>query len=123
MRKTVAIPALLLFAVAAIAGIAFAGGDDNVMEKKSSHAERILRFLAIGDLQQVGKEAAELERLTIDAKFEDRDKENAQYGREFLKIVRALKAEAGRGNFAATYYQFSRMTGVCFACHEHVRGK
>ena len=41
---------------------------------------------------------------------------------EFLNQVRGLNKMADENNPAGTYYYFTRMTGVCFSCHEHVRG-
>ncbi|MDT8325223.1 MAG: hypothetical protein RRA94_14015 [Bacteroidota bacterium] len=109
-----------VFAVILLA--AFAPGEDSeLMQKKSGHAERILRYLALGDLPKVEVEASVLEKLTTAAGFENRGKEYREYGEDFLKTVRALKKEAGQGNMAGSYYEFSRMTGMCFSCHEHIR--
>ncbi|MDH7516434.1 MAG: hypothetical protein QHI48_11245 [Bacteroidota bacterium] len=93
------------------------------MKLKTAHAQEILRYLALGDLEMVKKEAEELERVTVEAGFDGKDEEYRGYGREFLRTVRRLTLEAANGNLAGAYYQFSRMTGVCFACHEHMRGK
>lgn len=111
---------------AAVAGVlllaAFAPGEDSdLMQKKSGHAERILRYLALGDLPKVEVEASVLAKLTVEAGFEGKSEEYREYGEDFLKTVRALKKEAGLGNMAGSYYEFSRMTGMCFSCHEHMR--
>ena len=118
MRASWLILALLLVSLPSLVS-----SDETPMSKKSTHAERILRHLALGDLATVHAEAVKLEQITIDTKFEDRGKEYAEYGKEFLKVVRALKDDAGRGNKSAAYYQFTRMTGLCFTCHENVREK
>lgn len=109
-------------ALAVVMLAAFAPGEDaDLMQKKSGHAERILRYLALGDLPKVEVEASVLEKLTVRAGFEEKGEGYEEYGEDFLKTVRALKKEAGLGNMAGSYYQFSRMTGMCFSCHEHMR--
>jgi hypothetical protein len=109
-------------ALAVVLLAAFAPGEDSdLMQDKSAHAERILRYLALGDLPKVEVEASVLEKLTVRAGFENKGEVYKEYGEDFLKTVRALKKEAGQGNMAGSYYQFSRMTGMCFSCHEHVR--
>jgi hypothetical protein len=109
----------------ALLGAASVGGPSpsELMKKKTEHAQSILRYLAIADLQSVKKEADALEKLTVEAGFDGKSDKYGDYGREFLRIVRELAAEAGRNNMAGSYYQFSRMTGVCFSCHEHLRGE
>ena len=97
------------------------GDDKDLMERKTRRAESILRGLALGDLEMVGAQAAALEKLTIEADYEHRGDRFADYGRSFLHTVRSLKKEAINGNLAGTYYQFTRMTGLCFSCHEHLR--
>jgi hypothetical protein len=91
------------------------------MKEKTKHAERILRYLALGDLPKVEVEASVLEKITLKAGFSNKGEEYTEYGEEFVKIVQALKKEAGQGNMAGSYYQFSRMSGMCFSCHEHLR--
>lgn len=118
MKATLWTAALL--AVVLLAAFAPAA-DSDLMQEKSGHAERILRYLALGDLPKVEVEASVLEKLTVRAGFENRGELYKEYGEDFLKTVRALKKEAGQGNMAGSYYQFSRMTGMCFSCHEHVR--
>ena len=95
----------------------------NVMEQKTRHAQNILRHLAEADLSKVNEDAVSLERATLDAGFANMTDEYRDYGQQFLRVVRELRTESARGNLAGSYYQFSRMTGVCFACHEHLREK
>ncbi|MBE0645926.1 MAG: hypothetical protein IH600_17730 [Bacteroidetes bacterium] len=105
-----------------LAGVTLLVAQQNdLMEKKTLHAEKIFRALALGDLAQVSTEADALEKVTVDAGFANRSESYQEYGKEFLKVVRALKKEASNGNSAGSYYQFSRMSGLCFTCHEHVR--
>lgn len=115
-RFTLVLAVLLLASTTSIAS-----GD--LMKEKTEHAERMFRNLALGDLATVKEEADKLEKLTIKADFAAMGKEYEEYATEFLKIVRALKQEAGRNNLAGSYYQFTRMTGVCFACHDQLRDK
>jgi hypothetical protein len=117
----------LLGGAALLAGVSLltaqqdGGLSDDLMETKTRHAQNILRGLALGDLTFVSNEAQALEDVTVDAGFDSKPVRHADYGREFLKSVRELKKEAGNRNFAGSYYQFSRMTGLCFTCHEHIR--
>lgn len=94
---------------------------NDLMERKTRHAQEILRGLALGDLAMVHSQAKDLERVTIDADFDARGERFAMYGRAFLKSVRDLKKESENGNLAGSYYQFTRLTGLCFSCHEHLR--
>ena len=95
--------------------------DQDLMEKKTRHAENIFRFLALGDLEKVTTEAEYLEKITKKAGFGETSERYQEYGKEFLKVVRALRDEASRRNMAGSYYEFSRMSGMCFSCHEHIR--
>ena len=101
--------------------IPVAAEDSDLMKKKTDHSANILRYLALGDLAKVEYEAGALARITREAGFENRGEHYAEYGEEFLKIVRALEKEATDRNMAGSYYEFSRMTGMCFSCHEHLR--
>lgn len=92
-----------------------------LMKKKTEHAQNILKYLALGDLGKVKSEADQLEKLTTDAGFEGKSEQYAEYGKEFLKLVNNLSKDAANGNLAGSYYQFTRMTSVCFSCHEHIR--
>lgn len=112
------LPALLLIALLFFTASA---GNSDLMKQKSDHAANILRYLALGDLAKVEYEAGALARITRNAGFENRGEHYAEYGEQFLKIVRALRKEAADRNMAGSYYEFSRMTGMCFSCHEHLR--
>ena len=96
---------------------------DELMKKKTEHAQAILKQLALADLKAVKAEAEALERLTREGGFDHKTDRYSEYGREFLRITRELISEAGKNNMAGSYYQFTRMTSVCFSCHEHIRGK
>ncbi len=111
-------PPLLLVALLFLTGAAM---ESELMKQKTDHASNILRYLALGDLAKVEYEAGALSRITRDAGFEDQGEHYAEYGEEFLRIVRALEKEAAERNMAGSYYEFSRMTGMCFSCHEHLR--
>ena len=100
---------------------ATAGAASDLMEAKTMHAQNIFRHLAEADLGKVRDEAAELEHITLEAGFDTQSGTYEEYGEHFLRIVRALKTEAEQGSLAGSYYEFSRMTGVCFACHDHLR--
>jgi hypothetical protein len=94
-----------------------------LMKKKTEHAQAILKSLALADLPAVKKEAEAIEKLTVEAGFSNASEKYADYGREFLRIVRELIKEADNKNMAGSYYQFTRLTSVCFSCHEHLRTK
>jgi len=118
MKTTLWIVAALTLIIAAGA---VAGDDSDLMQEKTRHAEGIFRYLALGDLPKVEVEASVLEKLTVKAGFEGKGDDYIEYGEQFLKTVRALKKEAGLGNMAGSYYEFSRMAGMCFSCHQHLR--
>jgi hypothetical protein len=108
--------------ITVLAGLAMTAAEQQeLMEKKTRHAEKIFRALALGDLQLVSSEAQELDDITVEAGFGHRPEKYAGYGKEFLKAVRSLKKQADQGNLAGSYYEFTRMAGYCFACHEHIR--
>ncbi|MBI5648086.1 MAG: hypothetical protein HY962_14235 [Ignavibacteriae bacterium] len=113
---------LALVTIAALTGMAPAPEPSDLMKKKTEHAQNILRQLALADLKAVKAEAEALERLVRETGFEKETARYAEYGREFLRIVKELEVEAGKQNMAGSYYQFTRMTSVCFSCHEHIRG-
>jgi hypothetical protein len=93
----------------------------DLMKKKSEHAQAIFKYLAQGDLERVQSEAESLEKIISDAGFEGKSKQYAEYGRELLRTVKELKNTAAKKNFTGAYFQFSRMSSVCFSCHEHLR--
>jgi len=111
---------VLLVASCIAAGFSTPAPSD-LMKKKTVHAQNILKYLALGDLKNVRSEADSLDRLMAESGFEEKPGRYAEYGREFLKLVKELSAEAGNGNLAGSYYRFTRMTSVCFSCHEHIR--
>ena len=115
-----ALPAVLICTAVGLAAFA-PGPSSDLMQKKTVHAQNILKQLALGDLAAVKTEAHALEALTVKAGFEGQSESYAEYGKEFLRLVRALGKDAENGNFAGSYYQFTRMTSVCFSCHEHIR--
>ncbi|MBN1448974.1 MAG: hypothetical protein JXA28_13675 [Bacteroidetes bacterium] len=117
MKPTVWTPLLLLLLIVASALAA----ENDLMTKKADHAEKIFRYLALGDLSKVEYEAGILETVTSEAGFAEKEERYQRYGEEFLKIVRALKEEAAHRNMAGSYYQFTRMAGMCFSCHDHLR--
>jgi hypothetical protein len=96
---------------------------DEAMKKKSEHAQAIFKYLALGDLHKVKTEAEAIEKLFTDEGFEGRSDKYVEYGKELLRIVKNLKETAEKKNFAGSYYEFSRMSAVCFSCHEHLRDK
>lgn len=97
--------------------------DETLMQKKTKKAQAILAHLAKGDLAAVASDADALVRLAEEAGFEGRPEDYKTYGDEFVKITRELRASAKDRNMAGSFYHFSRMTSMCFSCHEHIRGK
>jgi hypothetical protein len=118
--RNIALIALLFGATIGLAAVTSSTTGD-LMKKKTEHAQNILKYLALGDLASVKSEADKLEKLTTEAGFEDKSETYAEYGKEFLRLVRDLSKDAGNENLAGSYYQFTRMTSVCFSCHEHIR--
>jgi hypothetical protein len=117
-------PRVLLFGAVVVAAFSVPfvrPAPNSLMLTKTKHAQEILRFLAQGNLQQVAKEAEALEMVTTEAGFDGKSDLYAAYGDEFLNQVRGLKKMANEKNTAGSYYYFTRITGVCFSCHEHVR--
>ncbi len=96
---------------------------DELMKIKSEHAQAIFKYLALGDLEKVKSEAGFIEQAMNDAGFDGKPKQYVEYGHELLRVVKELKEAAAKRNFAGSYYQFSRMSSVCFSCHEHLRDK
>ena len=94
---------------------------DEAMKKKSEHAQSIFKYLAVGDLAKVQSEAAAIEKLLVDENTTGRPEKYLEYGKELLRIVRTLKDTAAKQNFTGSYYEFSKMSAVCFTCHEHLR--
>lgn len=117
MKPMMWLPLLLL-----VFGVTGASSDrSELMQKKMKHAENIFRYLALGDLAKVEFEASELERITVEAGYGDEGERYREYADEFVRIVRTLHEDAQDRNMAGSYYAFSRMTGMCFSCHDHIR--
>jgi hypothetical protein len=95
----------------------------DLMKKKTEHAQAIFKYLALGDLGSVQKEAAALEKVVTEAGFNGKSEKYKEYGNELVKIIKALEEMSAKKNAAGSYYQFTRMSAVCFSCHEHIRDK
>lgn len=118
--RLMVLPAVLICTAVGLAALR-PGPPSDLMKQKTVHAQNILKYLALGDLGAVKAEADALEALTTEAGFEGKTESYAEYGKEFLRLVGALGKDAENRNFAGSYYQFTRMTSVCFSCHEHIR--
>lgn len=93
-----------------------------LMVKKTERAQALLKYLALGDVVGVKEEAIALRRLTENAGFANRPKDYKEYGEQFLRAVNDLAEQADKHNLPGCYYQFNRITSICFSCHDHVRG-
>jgi hypothetical protein len=119
-RILVPIAVLLCATIGDAAAVRHSASSD-LMQRKTEHAQRILKYLAMGRLDSVRVEADKLEATTTQAGFDGKSDQYANYGKEFIRLTRELSKEAANGNLAGSYYQFTRMTSVCFSCHEHIR--
>ncbi|GEM_PF-1442876 len=123
MKKLIllAAPALLLALTAMNYETPSEPGDK--MKEKIRHAQEMLKNLALGDMPAVKNDAEALLRISEGMATPGKSPVYGEYEKEYIRILRELIKESEKQNLAGSYYQFTRMTSVCFSCHEHMRKK
>lgn len=94
-----------------------------LMWQKVARAERAMRGLAVGDLDDVQKAADELVQIAAEAGWsvDRRTGPFAVYEAEFQRRAARLAQFAREGDLHGSYYQFVQVMLTCFDCHEELR--
>jgi hypothetical protein len=120
-------------AVAALAGLVGRGVADDkpppaapkkptVMQRKLTHAQRVLEALAQNEFDKMATNAAELRECAKEASWRVVKTERyALYSNDFIRHLDALEKAAKQKNTDAAALAYVEVTLTCVKCHQHIR--
>jgi hypothetical protein len=133
MRRLILVIVIVVFAVAVL-GPLFRGfgvnaapppkADDTaaLMQKKLSHAQKLLEGIALADLDKVDEHAKELAILSKQVEF--KVYKTAQYelhANDFRRALDDIQKGVRQKNLDAATLGYMDLTMSCVRCHKHVR--
>ena len=93
-----------------------------VMQRKLTHAQRVLEGLALNDFNKIKKGADELTLCAEEASWRVVDTPKyALFSNDFLRNLDGLKKAAKAKNIDAAALAYVDMTLTCVKCHQYVR--
>ena len=95
---------------------------NELMQKKLSHAQKVLEAIALGDFEKISKEAGELTILSKKASWlAVKSPRYDMFSNQFRRSLEALAENAKENNLDAAALSYVEMTLTCVKCHKHVR--
>jgi hypothetical protein len=132
MRRFILVIVIVVFVVAVLGPIILGFGvpaappkaDDAsaLMQKKLTHAQKVLEGIAVADLDKIAEHAKELSELSKQAEF--KVLKTAQYdlhANEFRRTLDDMQKATRAKNLDAATLAYMDMTMTCVRCHKHVR--
>ena|SRR5215203_7301781 len=132
MRRLILLIVVLVFVVAVLGPLVLGFGvnaappraDDTaaLMQKKLTHAQKLLEGIALADLDKVGEHARDLAALSQQVQF--RVLKTAQYelhANEFRRALDNVQKGVKQKNLDAATLGYMDLTMSCVRCHTHVR--
>jgi hypothetical protein len=131
MRRLILLIVVVVFVVAVLGPLVLGFGVHaappkpdaaTLMQKKLTHAQKLLEALALADLDKVGENARELSALSKQAEFAVL--KTAQYelhANEFRRALDNIQRGVKQKNLDATTLGYMDLTMSCVRCHSHVR--
>lgn len=93
-----------------------------VMQRKLTHAQKVLEGVATGDFDTIAKNAEELKGCVKDATWRLIETEKyVAFSADFMGHLDNLQAAAKKKNTDAAALAYVEMTLTCVKCHQHVR--
>jgi hypothetical protein len=133
MRRLILLIVIVVFVVAVLGPVIWGFGakaapqakpDEaaTIMQKKLTHAQKLLEGIALADFDRIGPNAKELSSLSKLAEF--KVLKTAQYelhANEFRRALDDIQAGVKQKNIDAATLGYMDMTMSCVRCHKHVR--
>jgi hypothetical protein len=132
MRRLILLIVIVVFVVAVLGPVLWGFGakaappkpDDAaaLMQKKLTHAQKLLEGLALADFDKIGASARELMALSKQVEF--RVFKTAQYdlySNDFRRALDDIRKSVKQKNLDAATLGYMDMTMTCVRCHKHVR--
>src|SRR5579872_4470524 len=121
--------ATILFGLLLLVGVPVLSGhgeepkkEDNLMQRKLKHAQKVLEGLAINDFDKIGDNAQELMKISQLNEWKVvKTPRYATYSNEFQENVEKLIKSAKDKNLDGATLAYVEMTTTCVKCHKHVR--
>lgn len=93
-----------------------------VMQRKLSHAQKLLESLALNDFAKMESSAGELQLCAMEASWQIVKKPKYEiYSNDFVRQLDSIKTAAKKKNTDAAALAFVEMTLTCVKCHQFVR--
>jgi hypothetical protein len=93
-----------------------------IMQKKLTHAQKLLEGLATADLDKVGEHAKELALLSKQVEFNVlKTPQYELHANEFRRTLEDIQKGVKQKNLDAATLGYVDMTLSCVRCHKHVR--
>jgi hypothetical protein len=132
MRRLILVIVVVVFVVAVFGPLVLGFGvnaappkaDDAavLMQKKLTHAQKLLEGIAIADLDKIGEHARDLSALSKLAEF--KVLKTVQYdlhANEFRRALDDIQKAVKQKNLDAATLGYLDLTMSCVRCHKHVR--
>jgi cytochrome c556 len=96
--------------------------EQTVMQRKLTHAQKILEGLAKADFDTMNKAADDLSVCVKEATWRINDTNKyILHSDQFLRDLDDLKKACGKKNIDAAALAYADMTRTCVKCHQHLR--
>jgi len=93
-----------------------------LMERKLEQSQKVLKGIALGDFDMIGKNAEELIQASKDAEWKAlKTPRYAIYSNDFRQAAEALAEKAQAKNLDGATLAYMEMTMTCVKCHKHLR--
>lgn len=96
--------------------------EDSLMRQKLDHAQKLLSALSMGDFDQMGQHARELQRISLEARWsQPHSPSYAEYGDDFRAALDRVVASADKQNIDGAALNYVQVVLTCVQCHKVVR--
>jgi hypothetical protein len=133
MRRLILLIVVIVFLVAVLGPVLLGFGvraapppkaDDAaaLMQKKLSHAQKLLEGIALGNFEVIGLQAGDLMNVSKRAEFKVfKTAEYELYSNDFRRSLEDIRKGVKEKNLDAATLGYVDMTISCVRCHKHVR--
>ena len=133
MRRLILLIVVIVFLVAVLGPVLLGFGvraapppkaDDAaaLMQKKLSHAQKLLEGIALGNFEVIGLQAGDLMNVSKRAEFKVfKTAEYELYSNDFRRSLEDIRKGVKQKNLDAATLGYVDMTISCVRCHKHVR--
>lgn len=96
--------------------------DATIMQKKLTHAQKLLEGIALADLAKIGEHTRQLSQLSKLAEFTVyKTPQYELHANEFRRALEDIQRGVNQKSLDAATLGYMDMTLSCVRCHKHVR--